>query len=1087
MGEVWLARQAVLKKTVAIKLIRPEHLASEGARARFLSEARAAARVFHPNIVTLFEFGDHEGTLYFAMQYVEGADLAARMAERRFSARESATLLAKTARAVHHAHQNRLVHRDLKPANILVDENLEPYLTDFGVAKPLDEGPGLTRAGDLVGTPRYMAPEQAMGHETITTAVDVWGLGAILFEMLSGEPLWNGDPRTVLARLVSEEPRRLRLAGGKPDRDLETICQACLARSPERRYASAAALADDLEHWLRGEPILARPVGGMERLAKWARRHPYTAWLTGVLVAGGSFWLGLEWWRMIETRTEYHRLLMTRADAAFRSGRDTEGYATLGKLSASAPGNPAARARLQSALAYRRVAMPALPPLRDGAPLNAVAFGPDDRWLATGGAGGMVRIWNRTTGEPRGPALPVAASVFGLAFLDARRLIGFGRGGEVDAWVIEEEGVRRSWSRSLPGSVVWAEPSRDGTLVFAADATGGVSVLDATTGESRYRRTVLTNVLTAAAVSADGRFMAVGGRLGEFAVVRWADDSVTHHPGDGGMDCSRLAFAPNRGLLVLARGDGSLRKIDVTAPLENLPEVWVNAGVSAMAFTPDERRLLVGREDGEVDQVDVDAWVAAEGAPRVVHGGPVTGLAVNRDGTLVVSSDGAGEARLWDPRDRRPRSGPVFLSRWISQVTFDARGTSFAAASFDGTAGVWDVPVPRDPVVTEIDASVEPRLRLVNAVALDRNGIAAVGWENGEIRLRDLPGDGSTIPFARLPNAIQSLEFDAGGRNLLVGCADGTASLWEVGSRRRLREFRGHSGILWRAMFGPEERWVVTQGEDAIVRLWRMSDGVEEDRKMPSPLPGATQAGIVEVAMDGARTLVAVSTDARATYVWRLATPGREWMRFEYDAPHHAVALSPDGKRLAVGCKTGELLVWGTEASGRPPRVLPLPGPVKRLGWSGDGRRVAAGLTTGEVLWVADARDAEPVVLGRLSGDINVVTFTGDDGDGSRVFAASQGGEAQVWAVDDGAAWSERFAHPKSVFCAAIGPGGEWVLTGCNDGRARLWKLAWSAAGGGAWGPLAEALGKGDHATVFRHRGLVGVLEADRPGGTGMR
>ncbi|MBL9126286.1 MAG: protein kinase, partial [Verrucomicrobiales bacterium] len=780
MGEVWVARQLTLRKTVALKLIRPEYVASDGAKARFLAEARAAARVLHPNIVTLFEYGEHDGALFLAMQYVEGGDLAALLAARRLSARASATLLAKVARAVHHAHQNQVVHRDLKPANILVDESLEPYLTDFGVAKRLDDEATLTRVGDVVGTLRYMAPEQAAGHERITTAADVWGLGAILFEMLAGEPLWDGDPRSVARRLSAEEPRRLRRVCPGLDRDLDTICHACLVREPEGRYASAAALAEDLERWLRGEPIGARPVGAVERTLKWACRHPSTSVAIGVVVACVALWAGLEWRRSVRERTEYRRLLMRQADGAFRAGEDREGYATLGKLAALAPNDPEPRVRLRSALAYRSLALPAVPPLRHGAVLNAVVFGPDDRWIATGGDGGTVKVWDRGRGTLFATASSAAASLHGLAFFGADRLLGFGRGGALDAWAIEAGGLRRLWSRSFPDTVVWAAPVGDATRVAAANVGGGLMVLDAATGDIRFRRAVVTNALTCAAASPDGDWLAVGGSRGEWALVDWARDVVLHRPADDGLGIARVAFGPDRDVVVVGGDDGSLRKLKLGSGVDPVAELTLSAGVTALAFSPDGARLFVGCADGRVDAVDVAPWSLLSKPAFLPHGGPVTSLALSSDGLRGVSADGAGEVRSWDTREGRWLAMPVAMSKWVSRVALAPGGTSFAAASFDGSAGVWDLRPARNQVLVEAADDVLPKHKPLNAVASDRNGAVVVGRENGEIVLFGPGGEGGPVAFGRLPNAIQSLEFDSAGRRLLVGCADGTASLYET-------------------------------------------------------------------------------------------------------------------------------------------------------------------------------------------------------------------------------------------------------------------------------------------------------------------
>lgn len=1082
MGEVWVARQTTLRKTVAIKLIRPEHLESEGARARFVAEAKAASRVLHPNIVTLFEFGNHEGTLFLAMQYVEGEDLAVRMAGRRLTVRESVRLLSKAARAVHHAHQNSLVHRDLKPANILVDENLEPYLTDFGVAKRLDEGPALTRAGDVVGTPHYMAPEQAMGHEAITTAVDIWSLGAVLFEMLAGQRLWSGDEATVLARLVTEEPRRLAQVGRDVDRDLDTICHACLTRAPERRYASAAALAEDLERWLRGEPILARPVGAVERTWKWVRRKPTQASLVGLLVFGALAWVGLELSRARVARIENHRLLMSRADASFRQGEDTQGYATLGRLMEIHPESPAPKARLLSAIAYRPLARPALPPLAHGAPVNAVEFSPDDRRIATAGANAEVVLWDAETGARLGAPLACGGSVSGVRFIDDRRLLSFGGGGSVEAWWIGAGDRRKLWTKTLPGTVHWAESSPDGSVVYAAEEQGSLVRLNADSGDALNPGLVLTRGLYSAALSRDGQFVAAGDVRGGLVVVRTRDFSEAHRSQQGLEAVSALAFSPTRDLLISAGADGSLRRtsLEGDGEGEGRSDLTVEFGVSAIRFSPDGRYLLVGREDGVVDVVNVESWTRLSLRSPVRHGGPVTGLAVVGQEPVAVSADGFGEIRLWDLRDGRPVAGPIRMSTWVAQVALGNGGARLGAGSFDGTAGVWELAPADRTVRIDREGAWIPRSSEVNAVALSKAGVAVVGRENGEILLRDPGSTGAVESLTRLASAVQSLEFSADSRRLLAACADGTASLWDVQEKRLIREFVGHSGIVWRAIFGIGEQTVITHADDDTVRLWNVTNGQEVDRRSSQSVVGGAESRIIEMAFDATRSVVAVSTEGRATYTWRLATPGREWTRFAYEAPHQAVGLSPDGRVLVVGCKTGELLVWDTLDAARPPVVERMGAPILHLAWSPGGTRLAVGMTSGEVMWVEAGRWGSPSLLGKLSGNIHVLGFAGSD---SRLVAAAQGGDAQAWSLPDGWPWSERLVHPQSVYCAATSVGGEWMLTGCNDGRARLWRLAWPEFDTGQLAAFADALGRRDHRAAYQGRGMIDALNRALDGG----
>ncbi|MBM3995264.1 MAG: serine/threonine protein kinase [Planctomycetes bacterium] len=259
MGVVYKAWDKALNRHVALKMIlRGMHASAEDLE-RFRSEAQAAGALAHPNIVPIFQVGEQDGQAYFCMKYVAGKTLAALMADQPLHPRDAARYMLAIARAVQHAHDNGILHRDLKPANILIDENDQPLITDFGLAKRVEGGQSLTGTGAILGTPSYMAPEQAEGTKHPTAACDIYSLGAILYELLTGRPPFLAASAVETLLLVrSEEPVRPRALNPQIDDDLEFICRKCLEKRPEHRYASAGKLADDLEAFLNGEPVSAR-------------------------------------------------------------------------------------------------------------------------------------------------------------------------------------------------------------------------------------------------------------------------------------------------------------------------------------------------------------------------------------------------------------------------------------------------------------------------------------------------------------------------------------------------------------------------------------------------------------------------------------------------------------------------------------------------------------------------------------------------------------------------------------------------------------------------------------------------------------
>jgi len=279
MGVVYKARQTSLDRMVAIKMILSSHLASPDHVRRFHEEAKAAARLRHPHIVPIHEVGQLHGQDYFVMEYVEGESLAQRIDKSELDVETSVRLVAAIARAVDHLHQQKIIHRDLKPSNILLDNEGLPYVTDFGLAKVFVPGSEVTATGVITGTPSYMAPEQASGRgSAVGPAVDIYSLGAILYELLTGRPPFREEnPLDTLMEVLSREPTLPRKLNPRIPRELELICIKCLSKSPQERYSSAGTLADDLEHFARGEALEVRPPSLGQRLWSWTRRQPALA------------------------------------------------------------------------------------------------------------------------------------------------------------------------------------------------------------------------------------------------------------------------------------------------------------------------------------------------------------------------------------------------------------------------------------------------------------------------------------------------------------------------------------------------------------------------------------------------------------------------------------------------------------------------------------------------------------------------------------------------------------------------------------------------------------------------------------------
>jgi tetratricopeptide (TPR) repeat protein/tRNA A-37 threonylcarbamoyl transferase component Bud32 len=352
MGVVYKARQLSLNRLVALKMIRNAEFASEDQVRRFQNEAEAVATLDHPGIVPIYEVGTYEDQRYFSMKLVEGQGLDKKLGELAKDPRTAARIVAEVADAINHAHQRGILHRDLKPANILLDDQGHTHVTDFGLAKRIEDNAGLTVSGAIMGTPSYMAPEQAAGRSSlITTVSDVYGLGAILYAVLTGRaPFASDSVMNTLDQVRNSPPQPPTRMNAKLPRDLEVICLKCLEKDPRHRFASAQALADDLNRWLRGEPIAARPVGPVVRLRMWAKRKPALAGLSAALIAASIAGVIGVTWQWSEAVSQRNRAQRARDEAIHQeqTARTAEAEARIARDHAVASEKNAFAARAQA-------------------------------------------------------------------------------------------------------------------------------------------------------------------------------------------------------------------------------------------------------------------------------------------------------------------------------------------------------------------------------------------------------------------------------------------------------------------------------------------------------------------------------------------------------------------------------------------------------------------------------------------------------------------------------------------------------------------------------------------------------------------
>jgi WD40 repeat protein len=1061
MGVVYHAREVRLNRPCAIKMILAGAHASPEARVRFLVEAEAVAKLHHPNVVQIYRIGEAGGLPFLELEYVEGGSLAAALDGTPWPARRAAALVESLACAIAAAHGRGLVHRDLKPANVLLSVEGAPKIIDFGLAKVMAADSRLTATGLVLGTPSYMAPEQAEGHtEEVGPAVDTYALGAILYELLTGRPPFKGATVLETLELVKQtEPvPPSRLAPGLP-RDVETICLKCLEKDPRRRYASAAALAEDLERYLRGEPILARRTGSVERTIKWARRRPAIATLLALVqVVALAGLLGILWqWRRaedqrdravlarndavearkladdrrLEAQRRSTRLALDRGLALCQQGEVGQGMLWLARTLELAPPEEADLVRVArtNLSGWRRRLAPLQAILQHGG--EVAALSPDRTRLLTGrnspdGRTGEAQLWDVATRQPIGPPLKHDAGVRWVDFSpDAATFLTIA-GEQIRLWDAAT-GTPKGEIIPIPSSHIVSFSPEGKAIESTVPANLETSRLyDAATGKPFGRLLTHKGDSYRSAFSPDGNVLVIASQDGSAQI--W--DAHTGEPKgeplwrDIPLPAASMVFSPD-GKTLMARdllNSGGATRFRWWALAQRKvigPAVQPHGvvPVESVSWSRDNKTILTASWDRTAR-----LWDAATGKPRIAplpHQAPVHLACFSPDEKLILTACHDTTARLWDAATGEPVSPYLRHPDRVQAAWFSPDGQTILTTSRDGTLHSWEVAANR-PIGSFRAHSADAVCRLDLA---DDVGLAST-WDKQhesspaliEVRLWSVATRQPLgPPLQKGTSLLSSLSPD--GRTVLTGLLHGDVPvrLWDVATGRPRGEPIPIEGELWWAGFHPHSTTfatcVVRQTPSGLIcegRLWETTSG----RPLRTLFTFPSKNWHLNLAFSPDGQTILVEEAQGVARLWDCTTHQPLGPFIKQNVAIRSMAFHPDGKTVLTGGDDSVARLWNV-ATGQLLDELPFdtPGWTDSVAFSPDGRRF-------------------------LTATFDRTTWGGRREESARPPA----GATRLWDTatrlplgapfDQGGAWSAAFSRDGTI-----------VLTGCRDGQVRFWRV----------------------------------------------
>ncbi len=1002
MGVVFEARQVSLNRKVALKMILAGQLADDTDIKRFYTEAEAAANLDHPGIVPIFEVGQHEGQHYFSMGFVEGKSLSQRLTEGPLPARQAAELMRRVSESIEFAHQRGVIHRDLKPANILLDQNGNPRVTDFGLAKKVQGDSGLTGSGQIMGTPSFMPPEQAGGKRgDVGPASDVYALGATLYALVTGRPPFQAATAmdTVL-QVISDEPVPPRRLNATIPRDIETVCLKCLEKEPGKRYASAAALEEDLRRFLAGEPVTARPVGALERTWRWCNRNPKLAAALSAAVAGLFSVVGLssllgvrEYKSAQELRKE-----KSQTETALRTVEEQHNDAQARLYVFNMREVERAWDEGKIGLFWEKLGR-----YGPGSPLeNLRGF----EWY----------YWQKRA-EGRARLTGFTADVVGLG-IDARRaeVLTVEADGRVSAHPLSG-GATRDLFRLEAGTKVTGAVFDQALARVALGLSGGrIQIRDRATGQSL--RTIetggeLTGTLR---FSPDGKMLAASSMKPKDylsdGISVWELRSgrrVFERPKTPGF----MAFSPD-GQTIAFSGllDRGLKLIDLASGRESDPFGADPGFAGGMpAFCAGGNNVVQG-----------GAMIAADGT----SGGRLMlwkvadrSVLATRDklswnpSFLIPSPDGQqlaiaglmdGIVHLWDARltsEQHRLTGT--RNEFVSELVYSTDGRLLGVAAKDRTVSVWDAKFGQEAV------TLTGHGRWVSDFAYVGRGdrLATSSWD-GTVKIWDIVSGTATATFATPKGSVVAVAASADGRFVAGAIKPKQVLIWDTMTGAVHATFPASTSDFTRLAFAPDNRTLALASAQAgVVPMW----DVLEKRALPELRSGEQPFSAIAFNPDGSR--LAVGQDIAGSY------------------------------RIAEGVTAAAIFEWDVKSGQLLRQLRGHIGPIRGLAYRGDGRVLASGSEDATIrIWNSD----DGALLQTLSGHTHAVQSVAFSPDGRRLAsgagspaAVAPEQELKMWDMSTGMETLDLPGHTMGVCAVAFRPDGGQLASASADGTIKLW------------------------------------------------